>query len=294
MTQPTLFCFGLGYTAELLARQLLQEGWKVRGTTRNAERLQALELLGIEATLFNPPSQPLASPGDALAGVTHIVHSIPPLENGDAVWPDYASHITALNQLQWVGYLSTTGVYGDSGGEWVDETSPTNPTTARAQRRKNAEQSWLEAHATQGVPTHIFRLAGIYGPGRNALRELKAGTARRIEKPGQVFSRIHVEDIVQALNASMHKPTPGEMYNICDDEPAAQREVVEYAAELLGMEPPPLQQFQEAELSPMARSFYAANRRVSNKKTKQAFEIEWKYPSYREGLQALASSLQNK
>ena len=193
--------------------------------------------------------------------------------------------------MKWVGYLSTSGVYGNRGGDWVDEESPLEPTTARGQRRLEAERSWLRLHSDFGLPVHLFRLAGIYGPGRNTLLNLRDGSAKRIIKPGQIFSRIHVDDIAGVLAASMAKPNPGRVYNVCDDEPCPPQEVVEYAANLLGMSVPPEIPFEQAELSPMAKSFYADSKRVSNKRIKNELGYRLFYPNYREGLGALKSQL---
>ena len=193
--------------------------------------------------------------------------------------------------MKWVGYLSTTGVYGDRGGDWVDEESPLEPNTARGQRRLQAERSWLRLHSDFGLPVHLFRLAGIYGPGRNTLLNVRDGSAKRIIKPGQIFSRIHVEDIAGVLAASIAKPNPGRAYNVCDDEPCPPQEVVEFAANLLGLPLPPEIPFEQAELSPMAKSFYAESKRVSNRRIKTELGYKLVYPNYREGLRALKTTL---
>ena len=190
---------------------------------------------------------------------------------------------TCARVLAWIGYLGTTAVYGDRQGGWVDEETPIEPTLARADRRARAEAAWLKS----GLPVHIFRLAGIYGPGRNAFVNLKDGTARRIVKPGQVFSRIHVEDIATVLEASIARPRPGAIYNVCDDEPAPPQDVVAHAAELMGVAPPPEQPYETADLSPMARTFYKDNRRVRNERIKRELGVRLAYPTYREGLAAL-------
>lgn len=284
---PRLFCFGLGFSALALARRRLAAGWRVAGTTRTAEKAGRLAAEGMEAFLFDS-GRPLDEPAAALAGTTHLLASVPP--DGGAADPVLAAHgaaIAALPGLRWLGYLSTTGVYGDRGGGWVDETSALRPSGARGRRRVEAEAAWLALHARHGLPVHLFRLAGIYGPGRSQLDSVAAGTARRIVKPGQVFSRIHVEDIAGVLEASMARPNPGAAYNVCDDEAADPAEVVAYAAELLGLPPPPAVAFEEAELSPMGRSFYADNKRVSNRRIKQELGVELRYPDYRSGLKAL-------
>lgn len=275
-----LLCFGYGYVARHLASSLRAEGVEIRGTTRSAEKARALEAEGVRAFLF-ARSRPLTPA--AFSGVTHVLVSIPPDEQGDPVLDTHQEELRRLTTLSWLGYLGTTGVYGDRGGAWVDEDTPIEPTLARTDRRARAEAAWLAS----GLPVHLFRLAGIYGPGRNAIRQLLDGTARRIVKPGQVFSRIHVDDIVAVLKASMARPHPGRIYNVCDDEPAPPQDVVAFAAELLGVPPPPEEPFETADLAPMARSFYRDNRRVRNARIKRELGIVLRYPTYREGLRAL-------
>ncbi len=277
-----LFCFGCGYVASHLARRLRARGWNVRGTVRDPARLAALREAGIEGWVFRR-DRPLADPARALAGVTHVLHSIPPDEAGDPVLDVHGDHLRRLATLRWVGWLGTTAVYGDRGGAWVDEEDEPRPTLARARRRLAAERAWLAS----GLPVHVFRLAGIYGPGRNPLRNLLDGRAHRIVKPGQVFGRIHVEDLVRVLEASMARPHPGRVYNVADDEPAPPQDVVAFAAALLGVEPPPEIPFEEAELSPAARAFYADCRRVRNDRIKRELGVVLRYPTYREGLRAL-------
>jgi len=206
---------------------------------------------------------------------------------GDPVFDSHRDDITAIPNLAWLGYLSTTGVYGDRGGGWVDETSELQPTGERGARRVAAEMAWLGLCRDRDVPVHVFRLAGIYGPGRCPFDALRAGTARRIDKPGQVFSRVHVDDLATVLRASMAQPRPGAVYNVCDDEPASPAEIIAHAAALLGLPPPPLVPFEAAELSPMARSFYADNKCVSNALIKQELGVRLRYPSYRDGLPAI-------
>jgi len=274
-----LFCFGLGFSALALAQQLRDKGFAIAGTCRSKEKAAALREEGIEAFVYGPDR---ALDPAALKGTTYLLLSIPPDDNGDLVARDLGNSLQAL-PLQWVGYLSTTGVYGDRGGDWVDELTPLAPSTARGRRRLEAEEQW----AALDLPLHIFRLAGIYGPGRNQLATLRAGTAKRIIKEGQVFSRIHVEDIANVLAASIAHPAPGTAYNVCDNEPAPPQDVVTYAAELLGIEPPPEVPFEEADLSPMAKSFYAESKRVSNKRIREDLGVTLRYPTYREGLRAL-------
>lgn len=276
-----LFCFGMGYCARRLAAAL-PPAWEVTGTARAPAAESGL--VAFDGTA------PLADPAP-LRRATHILISIPPAGEGDPAARLHAADITAARNLEWLGYLSTTGVYGTRDGGWVDEESALTPSGTRGARRVAAEEAWLDLWRREGVPVQIFRLAGIYGPGRNQLETVRAGTAKRIDKPDQVFSRIHVDDIVQVLLASMARPDPGRIYNVCDDEPANPAEVVAYAAELLGVEPPPLVPFDRADLSPMARSFYADNKRVRNRRIKDELGIELRYPSYREGLRALLETL---
>ena len=286
-----LFCFGLGFSALTLARRLLAQGWAVAGTCRTPDKAKRLQDEGIEAHLFDGDG-PMADAGAALAGTTHLIASVPPSDRYDPVVRLHGPDIAGLTGLEWVGYLSTTGVYGDHGGGWVDESTPRTPSGERGARRVAAEDDWLALHREHCVPVHLFRLAGIYGPGRNALVSLKDGRARRIDKPGQVFSRIHVDDIAAVLAASMARPDPGAAYNVCDDDPAPPARVVAYAADLLGIEPPPLVAFDTADLSPMARSFYADNKRVRNDRIKTQLGVTLAYPSYRQGLTALLAAEQ--
>ena len=281
-----LFCFGYGYTCDYLGYLLGEEGgWKIAGTARDSEKKQDLRNRGIEAHVFDY-AQPLSDPVYILKDVTHLLISTPPGDDGDPAFLVHAGDILELPNIKWIGYLSTTGVYGDKAGEWVDENMQVQPVSKRGSRRAKAEEQWLSLFSSHKLPVHIFRLAGIYGPGRSALDSIRAGIARRIEKEGHVSSRIHVEDIVQVLRASMEKPNPGSIYNICDDLPSPSHEVIAHACRLLGVEPPPLVPIDEADLAPIARSFYSDNKRVSNKKIKQEFGIELKYPDFRSGLSA--------
>ena len=277
-----LFCFGLGYSAKVLARRLAARGWEVRGTTRTPEKATALAAEGWRVFPLSR-EQPLHARAEALAGVSHVLTSIAPDETGDPVLDLHGPDLQHLPQLAWAGYLGTTAVYGDRQGAWVDEATPIEPTLARADRRARAEAAWLAS----GLPVHIFRLAGIYGPARNAFVNLKDGTARRIVKPGQVFSRIHVEDIASVLEGSITRPRLGAIYNVCDDEPAPPGDVVAYAAGLMGIRPPPEQAYATADLSPMARTFYKDNRRVRNGLIKRELGVRLAFPTYREGLRAL-------
>lgn len=275
-----LFCFGLGYSAGFLARDLVAAGWTIAGTSRDPAG---------GAALFTR-DHPLADPARTLSGATHVLLSVPPDEIGDPVLDRHGAAVAAIAGLRWVGYLSTTGVYGDRGGAWVDEATEPRPAGERGRCRLHAEEGWRALHENLGLPLHIFRLAGIYGPGRSPLDAIRAGTARRIDKPGHVFSRIHVADMAAVLRASMARPDPGAIYNLCDDAPAAPGEVISHAADLLGVAPPPIVEFAAATLSPMARSFYDDNKRVCNRRIKTALGVTLRYPSYREGLAAILAA----
>ncbi len=272
-----LLSFGHGYSAQALARLLLPQGWQVIGTTRSAEGAERLAATGVEPLIW--PGQPIAP---ALSRATHILTSIAPDAGGDPLLAHHRDDIAAATP-HWVGYLSTTGVYGDHQGGWVDETTPLTASTRRGQWRINAEAEWQAL----GLPLHIFRLAGIYGPGRGPFAKLREGRARRIIKPGQVFSRIHVEDIAQVLAASTARPDPGAVYNLCDDDPAPPEDVIDHAAALLGLPSPPAEDWESAEMTPMARSFYAESKRVRNDRIKHDLGVRLRYPDYRSGLAAL-------
>lgn len=271
-----LLSIGHGYSAQVLARRLVPPGWRVIGTIREASRADALRAEGVEPLIW--PHETLAP---ALAEASHILTSVAPGPEGDAVLARHRAELMAARPV-WVGYLSTTGVYGDHAGGWVDEDTPCAPTTRRGRLRVAAEAEWRAL----GLPLHIFRLAGIYGPGRGPFEKLRAGTARRIVKPGQVFSRIHVEDLATVLIASMERPAPGTVYNVCDDEPAPPEDVLAHAARLLGLPVPPAEDWDSAGMTPMARSFYSESKRVRNDRIKRDLGVELKYPGYREGLAA--------
>ena len=274
-----LFCFGLGYTGARLARALRSSGWQVSGTSRDAGVMRELATDGISGTSLEDAVIP--------PGTSHMLCTIPPSEAGDPVILSHAKHIAAVRGIVWLGYLSTTGVYGDRGGETVDESDIPAPGNARSRRRLAAEQAWLDLGRAHGISVQIFRLAGIYGSGRNVLGMVRAGTAKRIDKPGHRFSRVHVDDIVQTLMASMAKPRAEAIYNVCDDEPAEPAAVVSYACELLGVAPPPLEKFDATTLSAMAQSFWAENRGVWNGRIKRELGVTLAYPNYRAGLAAL-------
>jgi len=283
----TLFCFGLGYTAMALSRRLDAEGWTIRGTCQNVKRRHALSALGIKAEVFDGKQRMTSA--SILANSTHVLISIPPTLEGDPALYHHAKDIADIGSVRWVGYLSTTGVYGNHNGNWVDETSTLKPTSQRSERRLLAENGWRDWGRRTNIPTQIFRLASIYGPGRSVIDRIKAGTATRISKPGHYFSRIHVEDLATALSASINRPAPEGLYNVCDDEPAEPASVTAYAYNLLGRSPPTEISIDDAQLSPKARTFWRDNKRVRNNRIKEQLGVELAFPNYRSGLHNLVS-----
>lgn len=285
----SLMCVGLGYSARAVGRRVRQDGGHVSGSARSASSVAALAAEGFDAFPFTGTA---ASDGlrSRLATTTHLLLSAAPDEGGDPVLRCHADDIAAAvasGSLTWIGYLSTIAVYGDQQGRWVDEDTPVQPGSARAKRRVEAEQAWLGLGQRTGVRIQVFRIAGIYGPGRSTIAALKAGTAHRIIKPGQVFNRIHVEDIAQVVHAAVAGRGRHTVYNLADDEPAPPQDVVTYAAGLIGVPPPPELPFETADLSPMARSFYGEVKRVRNARLKADLGVSLLYPTYREGLAAL-------
>ncbi|QJD16652.1 SDR family oxidoreductase [Paracoccus sanguinis] len=279
-----LVVLGHGYSAGFLTRLLVPRGWAVTGTTRDDP-----------ARVADAGATPLRWPGEEpairaeIARADAILISAGPDAEGDPALRDFADAL-ATAPTRWLGYLSTTGVYGDHAGGWVDETTPLTPATRRGQQRVAAEAAWQALAAAHGLPLHIFRLAGIYGPGRGPFQKLREGTARRIVKPGQVFSRIHAEDIAQTLAASIARPNPGAIYNLCDDDPAPPEAVIAHAAALLGVPVPPAEDYATAEMTPMARSFYAESKRVANDRIKRELGVQLRHPDYRSGLKALLAA----
>lgn len=274
-----IFLFGAGYSAQTFARRMTGEAERIVGTTRDEQKFPVLERAGIAPLLFGDEG---TSPdlADRLAKSTHVVVSISPGENGDpalALVEEALSHPD--NTIRWIGYLSTVGVYGDHQGEWVDETASCKPVSRRSRERIEAEEAWRHLTERYATPLAILRLAGIYGPGRNAFVNLERGTARRIVKKDQVFNRIHVDDIAGALRFLSGTDSSG-IFNITDNEPSPPQDVVAYAAELMGATPPPEVSFEEADLTPMARSFYGENKRVSNQRIR-ALGYDFAYPDYR-------------
>ena len=285
-----LFCFGYGYSAHALQERLRLAQLTIAGTRRRVEpgASDSIKLAAFDGT------SPAANVSALLAGTTHLLISIPPDAHGDLALRMFRDDLRRLPSLVWIGYLSTIGVYGDQAGAWVDETAPVRPESERAVRRLTAENQWRAYGAATSTHVEIFRLPGIYGPGRSMIEAIKAGTARRIIKPDQVFNRVHVTDIARALERAMDLAAAGsspdfDTYNLVDDTPAPPQDVVSYAAELLGMPPLPEVTFDEANLSPTGQSFYAESKRASNARLKQAFDFAFAYPSYREGLHAIAA-----
>ncbi|WP_340239272.1 SDR family oxidoreductase [Sulfitobacter pontiacus] len=278
--EKTLLSIGHGFSARALAARLVPQGWRIVGTTRSPDKADAIADTGVEPVVW-----PGADLGALIAQFPNVLVSAGPDSAGDPVLNAVEDAVTrAAPDLRWVGYLSTTGVYGDHDGDWVDEDTPLTPSTKRGRARVAAEARW---QAIPDLPLHIFRLAGIYGPGRGPFAKVRAGTARRIIKQGQVFSRIHVEDIAQALELSLQRPDPGAVYNLCDDDPAPPQDVIAHAAELLGLPVPPAIPFDQADMTPMARSFYAESKKVRNDRIKQALGWAPQFPTYRAGLAAL-------
>lgn len=285
---PHLLCFGLGYVSSAFADQLLAAGWQVSATSRDGAGHRDLAHGRVTIHDFNDAES-------AISAATHIVTAAPPTPDGDPVLLRYREALAARGpHIHWMGYLGTTGVYGNHGGAMVDENTPCTPSSPRAERRLNAERAWQELGQDSGMPVHIFRLAGIYGPGRNAILQLQQGTARRLYREGQVFSRIHRDDIVAALRASIDAPSANSVYNVCDNLSVGPGEVVAYAAEITGLPLPPLEDVDSADISPMARSFWLDNKRVDNSRMKALLGTDLLYPDYKTGMNVLWQSLQGE
>jgi hypothetical protein len=284
-----LFCFGLGYCAGVLSRRLVARGWSISGTATTADKAEALKRDGYEAFVFDGRERDPAV-AEALSRSTHVLLSIPPDADGDPALRVYGSDIASSPSITWIGYFSSVSVYGDSKGEWVDERTIPEPVTERGMRRLVAENAWIEFGRASGKAIVVLRLPGIYGPGRSAIDQLRAGKARRIFKPGQVTNRVHVDDIATATEASLKLPTGVHVFNVTDDLPAPPQDVIAYGAELLGVPCPPATDPTDASLSPMARSFYAESKKVSNVRMKNELGVKLAYPTYVEGLKAIAGS----
>ncbi len=273
-----LFCFGLGYCAAELSRRLIADGWTISGTTTHTGKIPALKVQGFVPYLFDGTSAPEDIAG-ALTSATHVLLSIPPDAEGDPALRHFGGVIAATASLSWIGYFSTVGVYGDAHGNWVDETTEPKPGTERGQRRLKAETGWIDLANKSGKSLVVYRLPGIYGPGRSAIDQLKAGTARRIFKPGQFTNRVHVADIASAVQASMNLAPGAHLFNVTDDLPAPPQDVIAYGAELLGVPCPPATDPADEALSPAARSFYIENKKVSNARMKSELGIKLAYPT---------------
>ena len=285
-----LFCFGLGYCANVLAKRLMAQGWTISGTATSTEKADALTRAGYQAFVFDGKAHDPAV-ADALRSASHVLVSIPPgADGGDPALTVYGAGIAASPAISWIGYLSSVSVYGDTHGEWVDEGTEPKPESDRGVRRLKAENRWLELGQKSGKTLAILRLPGIYGPGRSAIDQLRAGKARRIFKPGQVTNRVHVDDIATATEAALRLPSGIHVFNVTDDLPAPPQDVIAYGAELLGVPCPPATDPTDASLTPMARSFYAESKKVSNARMKGELGVKLAYPTYVEGLKAIAQS----
>ena len=283
-----LLCLGMGYTARRLSAALHGRDWRIGGTERGRQPDSAhlpadIEMFSFEGLAASKQVE------TALTRSRRVLISIPPGDSGDPTLNWFEPAIRAHPHLRWIGYLSTTGVYGDTGGQLVDEDAPLKPTSARSCQRQAAEAAWLALGHATGLPVHVFRLAGIYGPGRSSLDQVRTARVRRVDFPERKFSRIHVDDVVRVLMASMDNPDAGAIYNVADDKPAAQADVVTVACQLLGETPPPLVPFEAdyAEMSEMAKSFWNDNRRIDNRRIKERLGVELNYPNYRAGLEAV-------
>ncbi len=280
--QKHMLVLGHGYSAGWLTPELIRRGWRVTGTTRN--NLSRVTATGAKALRW-PGQEPEVRA--AIASADAILITAAPDRHGDPALLAFRDDI-AKARPDWIGYLSTTGVYGDRQGEWVDESAELRPATLRGQERVAAEQAWQHLAREHGLALHIFRLAGIYGPGRGPFAKLRSGSARRIVKPGQIFSRIHVRDIAQVLLASLDRPSPGRVYNVCDDTPAPPEDIIAHAAKILRLPLPPLEDFATAEMTPMARSFYSESKRVSTRRIRDELGVNLISPESRAGLAAPA------
>ena len=283
-----LFVFGLGFSARHFAQDQRARFGAIRGTVTEADRARTIaDETGFAMRAFGPDADDPRI-GEDLADTDILLVSAPPGPGGDTALARYRD-ILATSRISWIGYLSTIGVYGDQDGAWIDETTPATPKSARSRERLAVEEAWLAFGRETGKAVQVFRLSGIYGPGRNPIVKLRDGRTQRIVKPGQVFNRIHVADIAATLAASIEHPRNGGVYNVTDDEPAPPQTVIEYAAELTGLPLPPAVDFETADLSPMARSFYGENKRVRNRLIREELGVRLGYPTYREGLAALVA-----
>ena len=281
-----LFCFGLGFTASRLALRLLEAGWRISGTTRSFENVEKWTSVGIETYLFDGTG-PISAKDGLFSDITHLIASIPPTDLGELPLLFHQKQLTSSKKLKWAAYLSTPAVYGDRGGALVSEADFPQPGSRRGERRLKAENSWLDALKNSSTSIQIMRLAGIYGPGRNVIDQVLGGRARIIEKQDQVFNRIHVDDIGTILMASMDRPNDGAIYNVADQEACPSGDVVRFACNLAGIDPPEPILFEDAELSEMAKSFYSECKRLVTEKIKNELGVKLQYPTYREGLKSI-------
>ena len=292
MTDKNLLIFGMGFSASHFARRMLAKGWSVTGTSRSDAGCTRIAEMHTEAVQFDGVDETITDElKSAIANASHILVSAGPNDAGDPVLNRCSDALENAPGLNWLGYLSTVGVYGNHMGAWVTEESECKPVSKRSVMRVAAENAWAEFGNKTDKPVQIFRLGGIYGPGSNPLEKLKNGKSRRINKPGQVFSRIHIEDIAGALDAAINNACAHQIFNVVDNEPAPPQDVIAYGAELLGIEVPPLVDFDDADMTPMARSFYGENKRVSNARLRDELGLILTYPTYREGLRALVGSV---
>ncbi len=282
----TILIFGFGYTSKACFSLLSEQNKNIAVTVRSKAKRDLLRSQGLDAYCFDGThyDEELVS---KIAQSTHIIISAPPDEAGDPTLRCFMQQMQKASHLQSIIYLSTIGVYGNFDGAWIDETTQPNAVSLRARRRLVAEKSWLTLGKSQNINTHVLRLAGIYGAGRNALTDFANGKARRIFKENQVFNRIHLDDIARVVKLLIDTKPASNVWNICDHEPCPPQDVVLYAANLLGVEAPPLQAYETAELTEMGRAFYSENKRVSNRAVRNQLGFEFTYPTYREGLQAL-------
>lgn len=279
----SLVVFGLGYSAEAFVRRVGGRFDSVIGTRRSA----AVPPEGVTLRLFPGEEAALEAEVAAAEAILVSVPPDPPAEGRDPVLARFADALRRARGLRWLGYLSTVGVYGDHAGAWIDETTAPAPVEARSRARLLVEEAWLRLRCEEGVPVHVFRISGIYGPGRSAFEKLASGRAQRIVKPGQIFNRIHVEDIARILEASLERPRPGAVYNVTDDEPSPPQDVLVEAARLSGLALPPEIPFEAAGLPPMAASFWGETKRVSNRLVREELGLDLACPTYREGLRAI-------
>ena len=286
----SLFCFGIGFSARALIDRLDRDTWHIAGTVTTDQAAMEWRDKGVEAFVFDG-SRPAPGLREALAVATHLLVSAPPGPYGDPALLHHGADIAAAPRLAWIGYLSTIGVYGDRAGTWVDERDEPQPTSGRSRWRRDAEIAWQQLAAASGKRCVLFRLAGIYGPGRSAIDNVRSGRAKRIVKPGQKFNRIHVEDIASAVLASMSGRGTSDVYNLCDDEPSPPQDVIAYAATLLGAPMPPEIPYDDPALGRMTRSFFSESKLVHNDLAKRDLGLQLAYPNYREGLAAIAASL---